>query len=154
MRLHDWVGGGWVELEFLGEGIAEGTQSRFGGRVRAVASDGVERQHGGGKDDVVCWLVGNVRTVLRRAEPGSQCGVGDIRRGEVVGVHLVVKSGEGGVDKEARDRDAGAAPDYGRGAVIVPGCGFIDDAGGFGRIGEVCADVVEALAGWLDGAFL
>lgn len=39
----------------------------------------------------------------------------------------------------------GAAPDYVRRGVIVPGGRFCEDARGFGGGGEVCGDEVEAL---------
>ena len=71
--------------------------------------------------------------------------MGYVRAREVVAVHLLAVGGEFGFYEEAGAAGAGAAPDDVGGLVVVPCCGFREDAGGFGGGGEVGADVVEAL---------
>lgn len=65
--------------------------------------------------------------------------------GEVILVHLLLQLFDRRVNEECGMAAAGAAPDDVWWRAVVPGCGFCDDAGGFGSEGEVGADIVEAL---------
>ena len=69
----------------------------------------------------------------------------DVGGGEVVAVHLLLQALDGGVDEEGRVGRAGTAPDDVWRGVVVPFGGFGEETGGFGGVGEVGADVVEAL---------
>lgn len=71
--------------------------------------------------------------------------MGDVGGGEVVGFELGLEFCDGGFDEEGWVSGTGAAPDYVRRGVIVPGGRFCEDACGFGGGGEVCGDEVEAL---------
>ncbi len=52
--------------------------------------------------------------------------MGDVGGGEVVAVHLLFQALDGGVYEESWAGAAGAAPDYVRGGVVIPFCGFGD----------------------------
>lgn len=56
----------------------------------------------------------------------------DVSAGEIVRVHLLAVRIDFAFDEETGTGDAGAAPDYVGGLIVVPGCGFGEDAGCFG----------------------
>ena len=60
-----------------------------------------------------------------------QCSVRDVCAGEVVRVHLLAVRVKFAFYEEVRMGDAGAAPDYVGGLVVVPCCCFGDGAGCF-----------------------
>ena len=71
----------------------------------------------------------------------------DVCGGEIVGVHLLRERVDGRVNEERRVSSAGAAPDDVQWRIVVQRCCFGNNAGAFGRGGEVCAEGVEALRG-------
>lgn len=94
-----------------------------------------------------------VGRLLRGFQPDLKGGVGDIERGEVVGFEVRLMGGDGSIDEEGRVGRAGATPHNIWRAVVVPRCGFRQDAGGFGREGKVGGDEVKSLR-FLDCASL
>lgn len=71
--------------------------------------------------------------------------MGDIEGGEVVGFEVRLVRGDRSIDEEGGVARAGATPHNIWRAVVVPRCGFRQDAGGFGRGGEVGGDEVKSL---------
>lgn len=71
--------------------------------------------------------------------------MGDVSGGEVVGSELGLELRDGSVDEERWVGGAGAAPNYVRRGVVVPGGGFCENARGFSGGGEVCGDEMKAL---------
>lgn len=79
--------------------------------------------------------------------------MGHVGGGEIIGVHLVLELGHGGVDEEGWVGVTGAAPNYVRRGAVEGGS-FRDDADGLGGRSEVGANVVEFLGLGTQGAFL
>lgn len=78
----------------------------------------------------------------------------EVRGCPVVDVHLRPEGLDGGFEEEGRVGGAGVCPDDVWGLAVVPGRNFGDDTDAFVGVGEVGAEEVEALGGWVGGGGL